>query len=162
MKLQPVALTFIFVLLFGSCRCVKEVDCYDPKILPAFIGFQLSEIDTLIVTKYKTGENFRTPIDSFTVVYGDNFRISNDTTKVNYYPFEYGIATGFDWQIFIPAINRTVRISEILSNKKTVECPTLTRNCGCANDLFSANIENQTISFVINDREPGPFFFLKR
>lgn len=116
-------ITFVFIVLIVSgCRCRKEVQCFDNKILPAFVGFQRSEIDTLVVRKFQASSNFQTRLDTFMVVQSDAYRTTNDTTKIMYYSLENGIVTGFDWQIFIPALNRTIIISEIVSNKKTIEC----------------------------------------
>ena len=151
----------LMLLIVGGCRCRKEVQCFDKKIQPAFVGFQPSEIDTLIIRKFQASDNFQKRLDSFTIFQGDAYRTAGDTTKIVYYPLENGIVTGFDWQIFIPALNRTILISEILSNKKTIECGTLARDCGCANDLLSAKVNDQPIPFPKSDFET-PFIYIRK
>lgn len=157
-----ILITFGLILLIVSgCRCRKEVQCFDNKIQPAFVGFQPSEIDTLIIRKFQASNNFQKRLDSFTIVQSDAYRTAGDTTKIVYYPLENGIVTGFDWQIFIPALNRTILITEIVTNKKVMECGTLARDCGCANDLLSTKVNNQTITFPANGLET-PFIYIQK
>jgi len=140
-------------LVTGSCS--KEYDCDEPQLHPAFIGFTLAEIDTLILEKYKAGDNFQTRIDTHTVVLADHFNslytVYNDTTSVFVKDHLKYIKAGFDWRIYIPAINRTITITAIEGEKRTGK-----RNSGifsmdpspnCLNDVHTAIVDNQPFIF---------------
>ena len=152
---------FVFLALLLSVinGCTREFDCDDPQLVPTFIGFAPSDIDTLIVRKYKPNDNFQTQVDSFRVVYGYNglYQSSSDTTSVYVNDGKNGIKTGFDWILFIPAKNRVVTISDIVSEKKTGSCGTGIFSmdkfgCTCMNDVFSAKRDNLPIQFSNKDR----------
>lgn len=153
-----------FSILLSFCCCVREIDCSNLAIKPAFIGFPLADIDTLIIRKFKQGDNFQRRIDSFVVTFNNYYQTSNDTTKIVL--FQTGkIEAGFDYQIFLPALNRSVNITDIFSNKKTTKCPSGTlamdRDCECVNDLISAKMDNQVVTFQNLDRE-APYVYIRR
>jgi hypothetical protein len=103
----------------------KNYKCGERKIISTFIGFQQSEIDTLVVKRFTANDGFRTLMDSFLItnreltgIYGNGiYTIIGDTTLVaidGNYP-NIGIYPGYDWSICIPGRNRTVSISNIVS-----------------------------------------------
>lgn len=158
--------SFFLLLLFIS-SCTREFDCNDPQLVPTFIGFTPSDIDTLIVRKYRANDNFQTLVDSFRIVYGYNglYQSFNDTTSVYVNDGKNGIKAGFDWILFIPAKNRIVMIADIVSEKKTGSCGTgifsLDKfGCTCMNDVFSAKQDNLPIQFS-NTRSPGYSVFIR-
>jgi len=149
-------------LIFNGCNCTKEVDCADQPIFPAFIGFAPSEIDTFVVRKYQQNTNYQSLVDTFLIKSSDGYITSNDTTKVLFQvQNNQGLKPGFDWQVVIPALQKTVFVSDIKGNKKTSECGAQAKDCGCSNDLFSAKQDNQTITFTYTDWQP-PFIYIRR
>jgi hypothetical protein len=153
---------FLLALVFSGCG-TKEFDCDDMPIQPAFIGFQLADIDTLIFRQYQPNDNFRNLIDTTLVTYDNLYRTSNDTTKIIHYQLSDGIKPGFDWQLFIPPLNRTVVISNIISDQKTGSCGTMASRsaCTCLNDLFSAKQDSQVITFPDVNKE-APFIYIRK
>ena len=155
----PVLLVFVFV------SCTKEYDCTDLQIRPAFISFSPSDIDTFVLRKFKPADNFQHLIDTFIVTYGynANYQVSNDTTTVFVTDGKNGIKAGFDWQIFIPAKNKTVFVSDIVSEKKTGKRGhgifSMDPTPGCTNDIFSAKMDNQLINFS-NPVTAGYYLFI--
>jgi hypothetical protein len=137
--------------------CTKEYNCSDLPIQPAFIGFAPSDIDTFILRKFKANNNYQNLIDTFIIKSGDysQYRTSNDTTTVFISDAsnsgELGIKVGYDWQIFIPSINKTVFVSAIQSEKKTGKVSSgifnLDKTGVCTNSIFSAKMNNQIINF---------------
>lgn len=158
-----IILTFLLALIFNGCLCTKEFDCSDVPIQPAFIDFQLAEIDTLIIRKFKPNDNFQILVDTAIVTYNDLYRTSNDTTKIIHYQLDEGIKAGFDWQLFIPALNKTVFVSNIMGNKKSGSCGyrAVGSACMCNNDLFSAKQDNQVITFQDTNKEL-PFIYIRK
>ena len=164
MKIKIMILPVLLVFVFASCT--KEYDCTDLQIQPAFIAFSPTDLDTFVLRKYKPADNYQNLIDTFIVNYGynANFQVSNDTTKVFITDGKNGIKAGFDWQIFIPARNKTVFISEIMSEKKTGKRGygifSLDPAPGCTNEIFSVKMDNQVISFS-NSGFTGYYLFIR-
>jgi hypothetical protein len=145
---------FLTIVLFS---CTKEYDCTDLPVQPAFIAFSQSDIQTFVLRKFKSNDNFKNLIDTSIVKYGDYsvYKTSNDTTIVFVGDASNdgnaGIKFGYDWQIFIPSKNKTVFISDIVSEKKTGKHSSgifsLDKIGNCTNRIFSAKIDNQIVNF---------------
>jgi hypothetical protein len=151
MTVRYIIATLLFTISIVSCT--KEYDCENLQIQPAFINYLPSDIDTFFLRRFKASDNYQTLIDTFVVKYGSNglYQTSNDTTSVLVTDGKNGIKAGFDWQLFIPAKNKTVLISDIISEKKTGKRGygifSLDPGPGCTNDIFSAKVNNQIINF---------------
>ncbi|HWI91327.1 MAG TPA: hypothetical protein VNT20_08625 [Flavisolibacter sp.] len=142
----------LVTLLFASCVNEYEVNCGDPPIATTFINVNRTDIDTFIIRKFKAADNYQTLLDTFKVTEGwpVYYNTSNDTTSISVGDGIHGIRLGFDWQIFIPATNKTVLVSDFVSEKRTGKCrhgifgkP----GCGCYNRVYSAKMNNQVINF---------------
>jgi hypothetical protein len=139
------------------CSCTKEYDCVDRQILPAFVGFAQADLDSIFLRKFQAGNNFQNLVEEY-VVTGNNraqYIISNDTTTIILTDGVNDIRAGYDWQVFIPATNKTVRITEINSEKNKVKCGSGIFSmdkfgCFCINKVFSLTQDNQDISFPNN------------
>ena len=143
----------VFTLVIVLASCTKKYDCTDVQIETAFINFLPADLDTFILKKYKPADNYQNLVDTFIVKYGYNgyYQVSNDTTTVFVTDGKNGIKAGFDWKIFIPAKNKTVLVSDIVSEKKTEKRGygifSMDPVPGCTNDIFSAKMDNQVINF---------------
>ena len=141
----------IFILFFISSCCMKH-SCGNPNITPIFVGFSLSDIDTFIIRKYKQNDNFLHVLDTLTITNSprsiSSYSSSNDTTLVYLDAISLGqqyIVPGNDWQIYLPKINRTISISNIV-------CPQTESGCysigvepgGCTNVITSIVQDGQT------------------
>ena len=145
----------VLLMSFGMGGCSKEYDCDEPQLQAAFIGFTIAEIDTIILKKFKPGNNFQTLIETDTVLFANKYNslytFFGDTTSVFVKDPLKCIKAGFDWQVLIPATNKTISISSILDEKKTGK-----RNWGifsmdpgpnCLNRVYSAIVDNQSLNF---------------
>lgn len=147
-------LTIIPVLLFFSgCR---NLPCSNQPLTPYFIGFTPSDIDTLIVRQYKPNESFLHITDTALFINNVNivYTTLNDTTIVNFNHIsgeEKYLLPGYDWQIYIPSINRTVSISDIVSPQTEVSC----FKCGCVNPVNSLVVDSKT---TIPEKGYVPYF----
>jgi|GEM_PF-586951 len=157
--IKPITISLIAIIILNSCRR----DCTNSFISPAFIGFSNLDIDTFIVRKFEQDNTFTKLIDTIVVTkFVTNnptfpgYLTSNDTTVIH--PgltsgnqFQY-IVPGYDWQIYIPSINRTISISNItqLNNSEVCYaggdlCPT------CFNEIDSLKQNGQLIKPAINN-----------
>ncbi len=156
MKLKIIILFVFLTLMLISCS--KEYDCADAQIQPAFIGFTIADIDTFILKKFNPNDNYQNQVDSFVVKYGYNgsYQTFHDTTTIFITDGKNGIKAGYDWQLFIPAKNKTILVTDIVSEKKTGKCGSGIFSmdkfgCYCTNKIFSAKQDNQIITFLNSD-----------
>jgi hypothetical protein len=96
--------------------CCKAL-CVKNDMQLQFIGFDRQDIDTLLLIKYESGGTFTAKIDSF---YSDPF--ANGSSKDTLYGYLTNIDPGKDWEIKIPALNSTYRISDIQTTSERCEC----------------------------------------
>src|SRR6201995_3727912 len=105
----------IFFLSFILLSCKKE--CIKSHISTAFIGFLPGDIDTFVLKAYTSNDNYQHLVDTVLVRLGGRgiYTTSGDTTivSVNDSDPDHLISTGFDWQIYIPAVDRTTSVSDI-------------------------------------------------
>jgi len=112
-------ITTILLLSILFVSCVKEYNCLDNPIEAHFINYSFTDLDTLILRKFKAGDDFNTLIDSIFIITGSNGRLYNfnDSSKALWIDSENGIRFGYDWQLCIPSKNKTISISKIISEK---------------------------------------------
>ncbi|HVY76694.1 MAG TPA: hypothetical protein VG890_17820 [Puia sp.] len=123
----PVQAVFMGIILLAGCG--RTVPCRNQFVTPAFIGFKLSDLDTLVVREYKKDDNFLTLLDTALIISDSNILSkgsSNDTTIVLLNDIVAGegkyIFPDHDWQIYIPAQNITVAMSKFVSPQNDQKC----------------------------------------
>ena len=149
------------VLLFLSTfflSCTKEYDCLDNPIVPHFINYSTTDLDTLTLRKFKAEDNFHTLIDTISIITNSNEIISyNDSSAGTALIIqkEIGIRYGYDWQLCIPSKNKIICISKIISEKNQGK-----RGWGifsmdparpCINKIYSCWIDSSFIDFSANN-----------
>jgi len=82
-----------------------------------FIGFDRQEVDTLLLIKYEPGNTFTGKIDSF---YIDP--LATGSSKDTLHGYLRDIDPEKDWEIKLPALNSTYRISDIQTTSERCEC----------------------------------------
>jgi hypothetical protein len=126
-------LTILSITLLLGCH---SHSCLPNSITPVFIGFSASDIDTLILRKYKPNDNFLHLVDTAIITNPKYaYRSSNDTTVVyvnTISGYNY-ITADFDWKIYIPSKNRTVLLSDIVSKETETSC----WKCSCISPITS-------------------------
>ena len=144
----------VFISILALTSCNRTVPCSNQYITPAFVGFILSDLDTLVVRKYKKDDNFNTLLDTALIISNSNVLSSgssNDTTIVllNYISGEEKyIFPDHDWQIYIPAKNMVVSISKFIS-------PQTDQKCVLGGDLCPS-CSNPINSFIQNGQQVIP------
>ena len=129
--------------------CDKTISCSDPEIEAVFVSYALVDIDTFVLRRFKADNNFQELIDTINVInnVSASYITTNDTTCISYHNPSNKIKPGFDWQIFIPATNRTISISSINREKTTGKCAALASDCFCNNKIRNIKIDNQVMDF---------------
>lgn len=141
-KIILIGIIGIFVLT----SCNRTITCSNQYITPAFIGFNLSDLDSIIVRQYKKDGNFLQLIDTTLITFDTTFlksTSSSDTTFVllnHISGREKYIFPDHDWRIYIPAKNMTFSISNIISPQTEYSC----FKCNCWNPINSFIQNTQT------------------
>ncbi len=139
--------TLTLVLLITCFSCSRNIDCTDPPILTSFISFSQNSLDTLVFRKFVKGTNFQTLVDTvyITQQYVRLIEQRGDTSNVILHNPELYPKPGFDWQIFVPEINRTISITDITKSDKTTKCAAMQMpvNCLCYDEILTLKVDNQ-------------------
>ena len=136
-----------FICVVISTGCNRTITCSNPYITPAFIGFNLSDLDSIIVRQYKKDGNFLELIDTTLITLDTTFLKSTsagDTTfaLLNHISGqEKHIFPDHDWQIYIPSAKMTFSISNIISPQTENSC----FKCTCWNPINSFVQNAQTL-----------------
>jgi hypothetical protein len=113
---------FIPVILSVGC---KNYICSNNQILTAFVGIDQNNFDSFVLRRYKANDNYQTLIDSFLVI---NSAVNTGSGNAVYTPVNdstivvyvnngnpgSGIFPGYDWQLYIPALDLTSDIFNIV------------------------------------------------
>ncbi len=118
-----IILQFILIpIVFSSC-CF-EADCDQGQLNPIFVSFTDAEIDTLVFRRYEIGSNFQTKKDSFFISrinllfpnrQGDSVFMSLSQSLL------FQIKPSYQYEIFVPSLNKTYQISNIIEKSRDNE-----------------------------------------
>ncbi len=150
----------LLLIVLGIYSCTKEVPCTDSNVQMIFTAFNSSDLDTIVLRKFKAADQYHHLIDTVNIIYDSTVYLrSNDTTFVFLNSPIQGMKVNFDWQIAIPAINKTVFISDINSEQNTTKCGTLGEpvGCGCINKIYSLKMDNVFIDLSNLDQYQAPY-----
>lgn len=96
--------------------CCKEI-CVKNDFQLQFIGFDRNDVDTLLLIKYEPGGAFANKIDSF---YAET--LASGASKDTLHGYLSNIDPEKDWEIIVPALNSTYRISDLQTTKERCRC----------------------------------------
>jgi len=102
------------------------------------VSFSSTEIDTLITRKFSKGSNFSRQIDT-TILDQNNvtFTAQTDTFQMGSWKGDILLSSKYDYQVFIPAINRTISVTEITEPQLEGDCR---GKVGCGNIITSVKL----------------------
>ena len=142
--------SFTFLILIVSIFSCHNCICVPSDGLRlGMISFSSTEIDTLITRKFSKGSNFSRQIDT-TILDKNNvmFTAQNDTFQMSSWKGDILLSSKYDYQLYIPAINRLINITEINE-------PQLEGNCRyktlCGNIIVSARLNNGATPTLIQN-----------
>jgi len=109
----------------------------------AFVGFDSTDIDTIVLRQYQPNTAFKNPIDTFLITRNNGlyiFTTIKDTTIIyrNSSDDSAHITNGYDWDVYIPAKNKTTYILNIARIPGTGKH-------GCLNSINSFKQDSITI-----------------
>lgn len=119
--MRSVFAIFMFAMMAASCgqKCL----CPDEQLIPAFVSYADSEIDTIIITRFQRGTNFSVAVDSFSLHPGNSIRTkTGDTTMLIVQPILERLTDRFDVRLFNPFDGRTILISDVEIETREINC----------------------------------------
>ena len=135
----------LIIVILTSCK--RTIPCSENEIIPVFIGFSSGDLDTVILKKFKKGDNFSQLIDSSIFVRdgvdSNRFYTFSDTTIIDFNTVgpKENLIPDFDWQMVLPSKKDTISISNIESPQTESSC----FKCSCANPIKSIIQNGQQI-----------------
>jgi hypothetical protein len=135
---------FIIILIVILQGCSRDIECSDPPINISFISFTANTLHNIIIRKFDKDSHFQSLVDTLQVS-AANGNISNrgDTSDLSLYNPNYHLKAAFDWQIFIPGINRTISITDINKLDKNGKCAAMQTNCFCDDEVLGLKVDNR-------------------
>ena len=142
----------LVILFFGMSACRSYTyNCTDSSLSTTFIGFTQAEIDTFYLRQYVANTTYSSLLKTDTVGRSRNLSLYQRNDSID--AFTYGvqsISAGSDWELIIPAVNKTIRISNIVSEKRQGKKTNTIFSFGpgsCINPIYSAQVDNTLLNF---------------
>lgn len=136
---------FAITLLLGVSVIViscSDYTCSKASLQFGLVGFSDSEADTIVVKSYT--KNSSTLVDSIPI-YHINFNRASDTLKMAAFPGTALLESKFDYEIFFPEANKTIRVTEIEEEQLYLKKKGLfsTTKEGCENHIMAYRLNGQ-------------------
>lgn len=136
--MQKLFLGLVIIVVVWCGGCCRDYTCEQGSFSPMFIGFDSTETDTIIVRRFNTGTAFTNPIDTTLV---KALPCIGDTSCIG-----ATLQDGFSYEIFIPAVMRTVRVDDIQFINKTVHDRATLDKPFCRSNVSSYRVDGQVIA----------------
>ena len=148
-RLFNALLIAVSILALPSC-CKKRTFCSNEQLKIAFTGYDRSSIRTVMLKRYMMGDKvMNKALDSAQLV--NNTPLSTiagkpDTSWLSNYTITsgtlQGVTYGNDWVLYLPAINRTIRFTDIYEgDNRYTKVPCKDNDTKCVNNIKSYAIE---------------------
>ena len=102
----------VFIAVIIALHSCGTYDCAEADGLRiGGVSFTAAELDTIILRKFVKGTGFTQLIDSVFVT--DYYQVTNDTATAGAFLSSDRLKSKYDYQIYIPSINRLVKITDM-------------------------------------------------
>ncbi|MGZ3837192.1 MAG: hypothetical protein ACXVMS_15175 [Flavisolibacter sp.] len=136
-------LSFSLVIFLGSCS--KTCYCSIATLFPAFVAFDSTETDTLMVVRYPKNAHFSGVLDT-TILTAKNadYRYHNDTLFIRPRSEAGTLRSFYDYVLYLPSLNRRDSLEAIDERQETQEGGH-SLVCHCINGVYSFHLNRDTI-----------------
>lgn len=111
----------LVIMLAVSACCVKKECAEVNDVQLNFYSFTPSDLDTIYITGYEPGSDF-TKVSREKRIDSARWYMNPDSTY-NFPSKPYGLYYEQDWELYIPALNRTYRFTDYVYTDITCGCP---------------------------------------
>jgi hypothetical protein len=149
-----IAIIFLFSSVY-SCGTYKCSQADGLKICT--ISLTPEDIDTIILRKFTKGSGFTNKIDTLIMDSTNTFfeftRFSKDTSSLVIFKPDMLIKSKYDYEIYIPAVNKLVKITEINEPRQKEKKGLFnTDKTYCVNVIQSYKIDGKTAKPEYNNQ----------
>lgn len=135
------------VLIMQSCD-KKDQDCAFIAPDVVFVNFTPDESDTLIIRRYEKDNQFNTLLDTFLITKANIIRepVGKDSVKLTSATYTKLRTELFanNWEIYLPGVSRTYRISDVAATFTQEHEPSTT----CQSFANTVNVDGQTFNYT--------------
>lgn len=144
----------IFFTTAAFCACGYD-NCGEAEGLRiSTIGLTAVEIDTIILRKFTKGGNFTSMIDTLSINPSNVFfqfpYTTRDTSFMGVLRPDVLLKSKYDYQIYIPAVNRLVRITDIREPQQKMKRTLPSDKTYCLNSIQSFQQDGQMVTLNNN------------
>lgn len=143
----------VMALATQSCNKSGNEDCpfLAPKMI--YVGFTEDESDTMVIRRFEKNSNFLKLLDTVTITRAHIQRIEVGKDSMRLEPDNYpNLNAGFylnDWQIYFPAANRTVSVTDATPQFTQEKEPSAQCQSYVSSVIFDGNYYNFTSWFDV-------------
>lgn len=133
------------IILYNSCdHCI----CIPSDGLRlAMISFTTTDIDTIIKRKFVKESNFTNQVDSVIIDRNNAiFEAQTDTLQMVSWKGDIALTSKYDYQLFIPSINKTITVSNINEPQTDGNCD---HKVQCVNRIVSVKLNGSSTPTLI-------------
>ena len=138
-----------FSLIFSSCGSYPCSEAPGLRISP--VSFTDAERDTIILRKFTRNNGFTGLIDTVIITTENTrFNVSNDTANIVAAAGDVFLSSKYDYEIYLPAVNKLTRISDIIEPQLEGKNTSLfnTDKVACANTIQSYKKDGQMLAAI--------------
>ncbi len=138
--------TFFIIISIAFFSCSYE--CSNATVNFSLVSFQAAETETIIVRKFTKMSNFTSLLDTFSLnQLNSSYSNTNDTLEVrNSYGTDNGLLSKYDYEIYLPAINRLYKVSEINEEFRSINQGLSCKKRGCVNSFKSYKVNGVLVN----------------
>lgn len=120
-RIATILLAYLATSFYSGCR---TCNCVDGEISFHFSGYSTAELQNIVVKKYALGSNFGQRTDSIHFSDAIDYRLEqrSDVIYLNPKDSRLNLRKDGDYQIELPAANRTYRITDIRMRQVRDQC----------------------------------------
>jgi len=135
--------TVVFLFVISSCS--KTCYCTSATLYPAYVSFDSTETDTIILRRYDRNSRFTRLLDTATITAQNaEFQFSQDTVTIRSAAEARTLRSFYDFVLYLPALNRSDSLHGIFEARDTQEGSS-DLECNCINRILSYRLNSDTL-----------------
>ena len=142
----------IFFLTNVFSSCTVSVPCDNGNIKLGFVSFSDTVTNSLVIRQFEKSTNFKILVDTILITMTNgSYKKSNDSlqveysfnTKHGYTSSKHGLSSGYDYEVYLPAIDKTFKISDIDEEYKMQKKGFTFDNSDCDNFIKAYSVDGK-------------------
>ncbi len=140
----------ILTNLFSACTV--SVPCNDGNIKLGFVAFSDTATDNVIIRQFKKSSGFQILVDTVLITKTNgSYKKSNDSLSVEYSfnkkhgytSSSYGLTSEYDYEVYLPRLDKKFQISNIDEESKLVKKGFTFNNSDCDNFIKAYSVDEK-------------------